>query len=200
MKHPPSVAPSVSRETAERLALYVDLLKRWNRHINLVARGETADLESRHVADALQLLPLMGNAAGRGADLGTGGGIPGLVLAIASGVPFDLIEADKRKAAFLREAIRLTAAPATVWCERLETLAIPPVSLITARGFAPLSRLLALAERLLAPAGIFLLLKGRGVDQELTDANAAWNMRVERFPSQTEAGASILRISEVTRV
>jgi 16S rRNA (guanine527-N7)-methyltransferase len=139
-------------------------------------------------------------AIARAIDLGSGGGIPGLVLAIATGVKFDLIEADKRKAAFLREAARVTDAPVTVHSERVERLFLAPADLVTARAFAPLPRLLDLGHKFLTPGGVFLLPKGESADRELTDARAEWNMKIEKFPSKTDPGATILRLSEVTRV
>src|SRR5271166_2135905 len=96
----PSSRPSefgVSRETEERLEMFVALLRRWNRRINLISRADEPDVWPRHVLDSLQLLPLIGQAE-RAVDLGSGAGFPGLVLAVASGIPFDLVEADQRKA------------------------------------------------------------------------------------------------------
>lgn len=190
----------VSRETLARLRAYSSLLIRWNARINLVSRHDESRLDERHINDALQLMDLMPAAIARAIDLGSGGGIPGLVLAIATGVKFDLIEADKRKAAFLREAARVTDAPVTVHSERVERLFLAPADLVTARAFAPLPRLLDLGHKFLTPGGVFLLPKGESADRELTDARAEWNMKIEKFPSKTDPGATILRLSEVTRV
>ncbi len=136
----------------------------------------------------------------RAIDLGSGAGFPGLVLAIATGVPFDLVEADQRKAAFLREAARQTGAPVRVHAVRIEAAAIAPAPLVTARALAPLPKLLALAAPLLAPGGTCLFLKGANVQAELTEAAAQWHMRVETIPSRTEPGACILRITDLSRV
>ena len=190
----------VPRETTERLKAYADLLLRWNPHINLVSRRDEPRLMERHIDDALQLVPLIPTGTTRGIDLGSGGGLPGLVLAIATGIHFDLVESDKRKAIFLREAARITETSVTVHNSRVEELKLAPATLLTARAFAPLPRLLALAHSLIAPGGILLLHKGKSVDLELTDARAAWNMHVRKFPSKTDPGATILILSEVLPV
>jgi 16S rRNA (guanine527-N7)-methyltransferase len=121
-------------------------------------------------------------------------------LAIATGVRFDLIEADQRKAAFLREAARITGASVQVHATRIETTRILPASLITARAIAPLPKLLSLAAPLLASGGICLFMKGANVQAELTEAASQWHMQVEILPSQTAPEACILRISDLSRV
>ena len=190
----------ISRETSEALDRFAALLLRWNRTVNLIARKDEQRLWERHIADSLQLATLMRPAPGRAIDLGSGAGFPGLVLAIATGVPFDLIEADQRKAAFLREAARVTGARAQVHATRIETAQIVPAPLITARALAPLPRLLDLAAPLLATGGICLFLKGANVQAELTEAASQWHMQVEILPSQTAPEACILRISDLSRV
>jgi 16S rRNA (guanine527-N7)-methyltransferase len=195
-----STVQGVSRETHAALEAFAALLLRWNRTVNLIARGNEAELWVRHIADSLQLLPLIPPNTSRGIDLGSGAGFPGLVLAIAAGIPFDLIESDQRKAAFLREAARATGAPVTIHPVRAELAKLPPAPLITARALAPLTRLLALAAPFLAPGGTCLFLKGADAESELTAAAAQWHMQVERIPSQTGAGACILRISDIARV
>ena len=191
MKHPPSVQAA--------LVTFAALLLRWNRTVNLIARRDEPNLWDRHIADSLQLAPLIPPGTPRAIDLGSGGGFPGLVLAIATAIPFDLIESDQRKAAFLREAARATGAPATIHNVRIEAARLPPAPLVTARALAPLPHLLALAAPKLAPTGICLFLKGQNVASELTDAATQWHMRVEMLPSQTSPVASILRISEIAR-
>jgi 16S rRNA (guanine527-N7)-methyltransferase len=190
----------VSRETQTRLEAFVALLRRWNSTINLVAREDEDHIWPRHVCDCLQLLPLIPPGTGDAIDIGSGAGFPGLVLAIAAGRRFHLIEADQRKVAFLRDAQRATGAPVTIHWTRAERAGLAPAALVTARAVAPLERLLALAHPLLAPEGVCLFHKGRRVQSELTDAGAKWHMRVERIPSRTGEDATILRISHLTRV
>ena len=196
----------VSRETLGRIETYSAELLRWNPRINLVAHGDESRVWARHVEDSLQLLALMpdGLAQGMGkdgaaqaVDLGSGGGFPGMVLAIASGAGFVLIESDARKAAFLREAARLAAAPVRVLAQRIEAAAPQGAMLVTARALAPLPRLLPLVARHLAPGGTALLMKGAGHDRELTDAAAHWHMDVMRHPSRTDPDGTILRVTEL---
>jgi len=190
----------VSRETYSALNAFAALLLRWNRTVNLISRRDEPDLWPRHIADSLQLVPLTAPDTQRGIDLGSGAGFPGLVLSIATGIPFDLIEADLRKAAFLREAARTTGAPATVHAVRAEAATMPPAPLVTARALAPLPDLLSLAAPFLASGGTCLFLKGANASSELTAAAAEWHMQVERVPSQTAPDACILRISDIARV
>src|SRR3984957_5639540 len=179
----------ISRETSKALDCFAALLLRWNRTVNLIARKDEQRLWDRHIADSLQLATLMHPAPGRAIDLGSGAGFPGLVLAIATGVPFDLIEADQRKAAFLREAARVTDAPVRIHPLRIETTKLPRAPLVTARAVAVLPKLLALAAPLLAPGGMCLFLKGANVDIELTHAATQWQMHADGVPSRTAPDA-----------
>jgi 16S rRNA (guanine527-N7)-methyltransferase len=189
----------VSRETTERLEAFVDVLHRWAETLNLVAPRDLPLIWERHVRDSLQLLPLL-PTTGAFIDLGSGAGFPGLVLAIASGHSFHLVESDQRKAAFLREAARAAGATVVVHAERLERAALPKAAVITARALAPLSRLLAWAAPLLLPAGACLFPKGRNVEAELTQAATEWHMKVKRWQSGTDPDAAILQITEVSRI
>ena len=193
-----ALGADVPRETRLRLEGYADLLRRWQARINLVSQKSLNDLWRRHFGDSLQLARYMPQTD-RAVDLGSGGGFPGLVLAIATGVCFDLVESDQRKAAFLVEAARLTGAPVRVHAMRAENVDIPPVPLVTARGFLPLPELLAHAVERLAPGGVCLLLKGRRVAEEIAAASASgWQMRAETFDSVTGDGV-VLRVSEIHR-
>jgi 16S rRNA (guanine527-N7)-methyltransferase len=177
-----------------RLRTFAELLLRWNAALNLIAPRDADVLWERHIADSLQLVPLMPPDVARGIDLGTGGGFPGLVLAIATGVPFDLIESDRRKASFLRTVVLETGAPASVHCCRIEDAVVPPAPLVTARALAPLPRLLPLAAPLLTQDGVCLLLKGARAEEELAAAEKDWTMDVQRVPSRTGPGGVVLRI------
>lgn len=188
--------PSLSPEA---LNDFVALLRKWNARVNLVAPADLDHLWPRHIEDALQLVALVPSGAARGIDLGSGAGFPGLVLAIATGLPFDLIEADQRKAAFLREAARITRAPVRVRASRIEEAAVEPAPLVTARGLAPLPRLLPLVAPKLRSGGTALLLKGASYETELTAARREWQMTADAVPSRTAAGAVILRITGLRR-
>lgn len=191
--------PALTTDQRDRLTIYAELVARWSPRINLVAPGDLPRLWERHIADAMQLVPLIPPAARSIADLGSGAGLPGLVLAILTGLPTHLVERDRRKAAFLREAARATAAPATIHAADAATLPPLNVDLVTARALAPLPDLLPLVARHLAPGGAALLPKGATAEAELTAAAPLWTMRVERFPSRTDPTATILRLTEVAR-
>lgn len=191
--------PGVSRETLDRLRAYAALLEKWTAAINLVGSADRGHIWSRHVEDSLRLLPLIPSGTARGIDLGSGAGLPGLVLAIASGIPFDLIESDRRKAAFLQEAARITAAPVQVHAARIEAVTLPPAPLVTARALAPLDTLLALAAPLLVPGGTALFPKGARVTQELEQARRTWRMDAVPHASPGQPGA-ILSITGLHRI
>ncbi|MGN7867376.1 16S rRNA (guanine(527)-N(7))-methyltransferase RsmG [Paracoccus sp. 22332] len=192
---------SVSRETTERLEIYCSLLQQWNPRINLVAPSTLTDLQNRHIADALQLTDLAQATEGSWVDLGSGGGLPGMVMAIAKAdtkVAFTLVESDQRKAAFLRTVIRQAGLPrVTVLAQRIE--AIPPLNAayVSARALAPLPQLMAYLNLHLAPSGTAFLMKGRQWKTEIEEANRTWSFDYVAHPSRTQDGAAILEVSGV---
>jgi 16S rRNA (guanine527-N7)-methyltransferase len=189
----------VSRETAARLGLYLDLLARWNARINLVAASTLADPWRRHLLDCAQLLRLIPEGASRLIDLGAGAGLPGLVLALMGVEEVHLVESDQRKAAFLREAARATGARVTIHACRIEALPPAPFEVITARALAPLPRLLALAEPFIGPGTVCLFPKGARVAAELTAARKDWHMEVASRPSLADPSGTVLQLTEVRR-
>jgi 16S rRNA (guanine527-N7)-methyltransferase len=188
----------VSRETLERLALYLELLRRWQRAINLVGEATLADPWRRHVLDSAQLLAHLSARASPLVDLGSGAGFPGMVLALLGVPEVALIEADRRKALFLREVARATGAAVTVYDDRIENLAGWPAPVVTARALAPLPRLLSLAERFLAPDSVCLFLKGPALARELIDAGKSWHMVPEMFPSLSAPSGIVLKLRGVS--
>lgn len=178
-----SAASDVSRETHDRLDAFVALLARWQKTVRLVAAGSPRDIWPRHIEDSLQLAPLVPAGTSRAIDLGSGAGFPGLVLAIATGVHFSLVERDRRKAAFLLEAVRITGAPASVHAVAAERSGLAPERLITVRALATIDATFALAAPLLARDGIVLLLKGKNVQVELQEAARRWRMRARLHAS-----------------
>jgi len=189
----------VSRETLARLEAYADLLTRWSARINLVGRDTLADLWRRHILDSAQLHRFIPSSARSLIDLGTGAGLPGLVLAIL-GVPgVELVEADSRKAAFLREAGRVTGAEVTIRPCRIQAVPPHPVNVVTARACAPLDRLLDLAARFLMPDSLCLFLKGQRLNEELTLARKGWTMNVSVEQSLSDRRGVVLRLQQVAR-
>ena len=195
----------VSRETLDRLEIYGALLRKWNPRINLVAKSTLDDLDSRHFLDSAQVYDLAPHPAAHWADLGSGGGFPGLVIAIMamdtrSPARVTLVESDARKCAFLRAVIRETGANAQVINDRIEN--IPPLQadVLSARALASLSNLLGFADRHLAPNGTALFLKGANWKKELSDAQSKWKFDKQVVKSKTDDGPVILRIAGVASV
>lgn len=186
------------------LQVYADLVTRWTQRINLVSRSTVDTLWSRHIADSAQLYPLVPPGARRFADLGSGGGFPGIVLAILArqhrpDARFTLVESDQRKATFLREAVRVTGVAAEILCDRAEHVAPLAADVVSARALSALPELLGLVHRHLAPDGVALLPKGAGSQAEVDAARLAWAFDVEEFPSQTSPDARLLRLQHLSR-
>lgn len=196
---PSKILKDVPRETKERLLEYHELLLRWTERINLIAPSTRPDAWSRHIADSAQLWEHVPEDAETWADLGSGGGLPGLVIAIlaAAGRPtlhVTMIESDRRKAAFLQHAATRLELHTTVVPRRVEETSVNPQDVISARAVAPLSRLIALAHPLLHGRSVMLFSKGRNVLSELTDAERSWHIRHEIVPSRIEGGGAIVKI------
>ena len=189
----------VSRETLGQLEAYAELLQRWSGRINLVSRNTLGDLWRRHFLDSAQLLPLMARGIRSLIDLGSGGGFPGLVLAIM-GVPgVTLVESDARKCAFLRETARIAEARVTIHKTRIEVLPPHPADVVTARGCAPLDRLLVLTQGLIGPHTTCLFLKGERAAEELTAACRAWTMTASLHPSRSDPRGVIVALEQIAR-
>jgi 16S rRNA (guanine527-N7)-methyltransferase len=189
----------VSRETLERLTVYLALLRRWQPAVNLVGPATLADPWRRHFLDSAQLAAYVPGAARSCIDVGSGAGFPGMVLALL-GVPgVHLIESDRRKAQFLREVARATAAPVAIHAERIEELAPWPADVVIARAVAPLPRLLELVEPFVSADTVCLFLKGGSVAHELTEARISWHMVSERLPSLSHASGVVLKLRGVCR-
>lgn len=191
----------VSRETVEALDRYADTLARWNAAKNLVGSETLARLWTRHIADSAQALACA-PAAARWADLGSGAGFPGMVVAILlagrAGANVDLVESNGRKCAFLRAVQRETGAAATVRCMRIEAYAAEARSIdaVSARALAPLDRLLALAYPLLRAGAVGVFHKGQDVERELTEASICWKFSHELVPSRTQPGAALVIVRD----
>jgi 16S rRNA (guanine527-N7)-methyltransferase len=196
----------VSRETTARLDRFVAVLLRWQATTNLVASSTLPRLWTRHVADSLQLVALAPDAR-VWVDLGAGGGFPGLVIACAladvPGACVHLVESNRKKAAFLREAARAASAPAIVHALRIEDFVARfagPVDVVTARALAPLEMLLAHAHPLLEKGAKALFLKGQDVEAELTAASKYWNIDAVLIPSKTSPHGRIVVITKAQRL
>ncbi|OJU20323.1 MAG: 16S rRNA (guanine(527)-N(7))-methyltransferase RsmG, partial [Afipia sp. 62-7] len=193
----------VSRETEARLDRYVDLLVAWQAKTNLISPTTLPQIWTRHIADSLQLLDLAPDAK-RWLDFGSGGGFPGVVLACAlaerAGASVQLVERNAKKAAFLREAIRITGGAGTVilsdigdYVDSLQA----PVDCVTARAVAPLHMLLDYAAPLMTRGAKALFLKGQDVESELTEATKYWIIEPRLHPSRTGGHGWVVELNQL---
>jgi len=190
----------VSRETIERLDAFVALLLEWQAKTNLVAPSTLPHLWTRHIADSLQLFSIAPHI-GTWIDLGSGGGFPGIAVACAlSSVDGEmhLVERSGKKAAFLREALRVTGAPGTVHPSEIADFVdsfSAPADYITARALAPLKVLIDLSAPLIMRGATALFLKGQDVEAELTEATRYWKLKHRLHLSLTGAGSFIVEVT-----
>ena len=191
----------VSRET---LARYINMLSKWQKKINLISEKTESDIWHRHIDDSLQLVKYIPDATKTIIDIGSGGGLPGIPLAIATKIKTYLIESDTRKAVFLQEAIRELAIDATVINERIETAKLQSVNepvVITARALASMKEIFALIHSLLEKNNLrrytIILAKGKNVSRETSEAEADWEFVAEYKQSETDEQASIVIITEL---
>jgi len=189
----------VSRETLDRLSIYGDELRRWNRAINLVAPRSVDELWQRHMLDSWQVLNAVGDGAGNWIDLGSGGGFPGLVVAASSGWSVTLVESDQRKSVFLRETARKMDVAVSVLTRRIEEVTDLKADVISARALAPLPRLLELAAPMVMDSTQCVFLKGQDVEAELTEATKCWTFDVEQHASLSDFRGFVLSIRKLTR-
>ncbi len=193
MLHPESI-PDVSRETLER---FLQLVLKWNKTINLIARSSEKDGWSRHVANSAVLSHHLSETECI-VDLGSGGGFPGIVLGILQPERrLYLIESDDRKSAFLREAVRVFQLNATVLSHRVEDLNSLPQGVFTSRGFASVLSTLQMTARFIQKETRFFLLKGKRVDQELEEAAKEWNFELKKHSMPAPSDGWLVELSQI---
>jgi 16S rRNA (guanine527-N7)-methyltransferase len=195
----------VSRETQERLQHFAEMLEKWSPKINLVAKSTLPDGWNRHIIDSAQVFDLRQQDTGLWADLGAGGGFPGLVVAIlahelAPEMKVALVESDQRKSVFLRSVLRETGVSADVKVARIEQLDPLQADILSARALADLPTLLSFAERHLAPTGQGVFLKGANWEKEVAAARESWKFDLAQRTSITDPNAVVLTIGELTHV
>ena len=193
----------VSRETLEKLKAFEALVLKWNPRINLVSKADAAHVWDRHIKDSLQLVNLTTDVS-TWTDLGSGGGFPGIVVAIAVQYAqpqhMVLIDSDSRKCAFLKTAVRELDLSATVISDRLDAAQTPPSSTVSARALMPLDGLLGYCQRFLKPDGTALFQKGRNWRDEVRDAERRWSFDLDVIDSKTSSDAAILRLSNIRKL
>jgi len=191
---------NVSRETLARLKAYANLLTDWNSRHNLVSERSLDDLWRRHFWDSAQLAPLIPPGSKSLADLGSGAGFPGLVLAelLRGRARVTLFEATSKKCDFLKAAAQKMELPVFIENRRMEDAAPHQFDVITARACAPLPKLLPHAQYFSGPNSVCLFLKGQNVGAELTEAHKSWRMKVRQIPSLTDPSGMILELRELS--
>ncbi|MEO1028267.1 MAG: 16S rRNA (guanine(527)-N(7))-methyltransferase RsmG [Pseudomonadota bacterium] len=191
---------NVSRETLERLDAVIATLDDWRQRVNLIGPREWPVIWSRHVADSLQLQPLVGTPNSL-VDLGSGAGFPGLVLSCVLGpsAKVTLVESAGKKCAFLRAAAKSAGLNVSVLHTRIETAPHLEADVVTARALSALPKLLEYAAPWTENSAVCVFPKGESVDDELTEARRTWNFTVEVTPSRTSPSGRILKLSEVQR-
>ena len=187
----------VPRETQEKLDCYVQLLIKWQARINLISSKTLPEIWHRHILDSAQLVSYLPKTPSVILDMGSGAGLPGVILAILTRHQLHLVESDSRKIAFMRTALRETCTSAILHEQRMETVRALRPDIITARALAPLSQLITLASGQHHEKIEYLFLKGREAKQELTALPACPKMEAECLPSMTDSQASIIRLRPI---
>jgi len=195
---------NVSRETLALLDAFTALVLKWNAKINLVSKSSTSTIHQRHIQDSLQLADLAVSPSGSWVDLGSGGGFPGIPLAIAfrenSDIRMTLVESDQRKCAFLRTVARELGLNIEVICSRIEDLELHPPEYISARALASLDKLLNYALPVMKQKKATCYFpKGQTWQQEVRKARESYSFSLEVFESLTQKEAAILKIEDLTR-
>ena len=183
---------NVSRETEEKLEIYVTLLEKWQQSINLVSSKTLPYVWQRHILDCAQLTAHLPVRSGRIMDIGSGAGLPGLILAILTECEVHLVESDTKKVAFMRTALAKVDVNATIHHARIEELPFLNIDIITARALAPLSKLIQLTQIQDHPGLSYLFLKGKGVNEELTELPTSSTLTAISYPSITDQDSSII--------
>jgi 16S rRNA (guanine527-N7)-methyltransferase len=195
---------TVSRETSERLHAFEALVRRWTPVVNLVAKSTVPQLWERHIVDSAQVFSYCPTNARHWVDLGSGGGFPGIVVAILAhelqpGLKVTLVESDARKSTFLRQAAQALNLDLTVHTERAESLPPQTADVVSARALAALPDLLEYVHRHLRRGGVAVLSKGARYLEEIADASQIWTCQIETHPSTSNAESAILIIKDLER-
>ena len=183
---------NVSREKEAKLNIYVKLLEKWQKRINMVSSKTLPCIWQRHILDCAQLIAHLPTRSRRIMDIGTGAGLPGVILAILTECEVHLVESDTKKVAFLHTALAETNVRAIIHHARIEELSHLNIDVITARALAPLVKLVQMTQTQDHPGLSYLFLKGKGVNQELTELSTSSTLSVVSYPSITDKDASII--------
>ena len=196
---------SVSRETLQRLYSYEMMVSRWNSTINLVSKASLKSLWDRHIADSSQIYSCAQPEAGLWLDLGSGGGFPGVVIAIIAKelspkLKIVLVESDTRKCVFLRSVIRELGIGARVENSRIEAFELSNVSFLSARALANMNSLCGFAEKFVSRETICFFPKGEFYEKEVAECRKNWNFEHEIVKSRTSDKGKIIVVRSLERV
>ena len=198
---------NVPRETYDKLRAYEALIRKWNPSINLVAKSTLSDVWNRHIIDSAQVyIAALGEKSSIWTDIGSGGGLPGIVIATLAQDEdqqpnVTMVESDKRKSVFLRTAIReLGLLSAKVINERIESAQIPISDIVSARALAPLTDLFMLSQGFSDQNTTFLFQKGKNWVSEIEIAQNHWSFEYDTIKSDTDSNAVLLKIRGLSRV
>lgn len=195
------LSPAVEQE----LRQYAQMILKWNQHINLISRASEAEIWNRHILDSVQIWPLSPKNAKLWADIGSGGGLPGIVVAILAkalrpDMKVVLIESDRRKAAFLVQASNALSLRCDVRTARIESVTDVRADVVSARALGSLSVLLELGKGISGEDAVFIFPKGERAEEEIAVARQDWQFKLAQTPSVTNPAASLLRITDVHHV
>lgn len=195
---------NVSRETIENINAYEELIRKWNPSINLVAKSTLGNLRTRHIGDSLQLVTFLPTSTQCIADLGSGGGLPGVVIAIVNkeknpSALTVLVESDARKAAFLRTVSIELSLNTKIVNERIEQADAIEAEVVLARALAPLEKLLDYVNRHMRVGGIAIIPKGRRYEEEVAMAQRTWSFNLKQHNSLVDSESRILELSNLKR-
>ncbi len=190
---------NVSRETFDRLSVYCELLLKWQSKINLISNDTIGNIWQRHILDSLQVVKYIPPNFRNIIDIGSGAGFPGMALAIYGIRNIHLIESDGKKTSFLKEAARITKTEITVYNDRAENAVIDNCDIILSRATSNLNQLLNLAYKNVSRETICLFHKGKNYSNELEEAKKYWSFDQEIFPSISDSGGVILKLSHIKR-
>jgi len=187
---------NVSRETEEKLEIYASLLEKWQQRINLISSKTLPCVWQRHILDCAQLIFHLPVKSGRVMDIGSGAGLPGLILAILTECEVHLVESDTKKVAFMRTALAKVDVNAIIHHARIEKLPFLNIDIITARALAPLSKIIQLTQVQDHPGLSYLFLKGKGANEELTELLTSSTLTAVSYPSITNRDSSIIYLKK----
>ena len=190
---------NVSRETKNSFIVFEELLKKWNKKINLVSSATTNDFRDRHVLDSLQLIQFAQTEKGVWLDIGSGGGFPGIPLAIYSKekhpeFKFHFMDSNSKKCLFLEEVCRKLNIEGNVICDRVEAAPLVRCDYIVSRALAPLDDLLGYSKRHRNFMGKSLFLKGKKFKEEISHAKSRWHFSYKIHQSISHKEGKIVEI------